>query len=192
MRVTGIILAGGYSSRAHTNKLLLKVDSKPLISHTIDSLRGLVDKIIVVTGRYDQELRPYLNDVEVVYNKDFELGMFSSVLAGVKHVDGDVLILPGDMMNIAHATVKAVLDKNGCIVIPTYNGKSGHPLFLNNEMRNLLVKEDVNSNLREFVNKHIDKVSYVEVNDPFINFDVDTIQDYEHLLKARKEMSYEG
>lgn len=163
-----------------------------MISHTIDSLRGLVDKIIVVTGRYDQELRPYLNDVEVVYNKNFELGMFSSVLAGVKHADGDVLILPGDMMNIAHTTVKAVLDKNGCIVIPAYNGKSGHPLFLNNEMRNLLVKEDVNSNLREFVNKHIDKVSYVEVNDPFINFDVDTIQDYEHLLKARKEMSYEG
>ena len=69
--VTGIILAGGHSSRAKTNKLLLLVDSKPLISHTIDSLKSHVDKLVVVTGRYDKELRPYLNDVIVAYNKDY-------------------------------------------------------------------------------------------------------------------------
>ena len=189
---TGIILAGGYSSRAHINKLLLKVDSKPLISYTIDSIRNQVDKIVVVTGHYDSELRLYLADFEVVYNKDYDLGMFSSVLTGVSKAEGDVLILPGDMANISPKTVETILANKGIITIPTYNGKHGHPLFLNKEMANLLLKEDKTSNLKEFIAKHNDKVNLIEVDDPFIKFDVDTIEDFEQFLNKRKEQTYEG
>lgn len=57
---TGIILAGGESRRANTNKMLLEIDHQPLILHTIKSLQPFVDKIIVVTGKYDRELRPLL------------------------------------------------------------------------------------------------------------------------------------
>ena len=190
--VTGIILAGGHSSRAKTNKLLLLVDSKPLILHAIDSIKDHVDKLVVVTGRYDKELRPYLNDVVIAYNKDYDLGMFSSVLTGVASCEGDALILPGDIMNISHKTIEIILNSKGVITIPTYKGESGHPLFLNKDMVNLLKKEDVNSNLREFVNKHKDQINYVEVNDPFIKFDVDTLEDYSNLINKRKELSYEG
>lgn len=189
---TGIILAGGCSKRARTNKLLLKVDSKPLISHTIDSLKNHVDKIIVVTGHYDKELRPYLNDVEIAYNKDYELGMFSSVLTGIRLCDDEVIILPGDMTNISHKTFETLLDNKKVISIPTFKGETGHPLFLNKQMVNLLKKEDIKSNLREFINKHIDQVNYVEVNDPFIKFDIDTIEDYTNFINKRKELSYEG
>lgn len=190
--VTGIILAGGHSSRAKTNKLLLLVDSKPLILHAIDSIKGHVDKLVVVTGRYDKELRPYLNDVVIAYNKDYDLGMFSSVLTGVAHSEADALILPGDIMNISHKTIETILNNKGVITIPTFKGESGHPLFLNKEMVSLLKKEDVNSNLRTFVNKHKDQINYVEVDDPFIKFDVDTLEDYSNLINKRKELSYEG
>ena len=190
--VTGMILAGGCSTRAKTNKLLLQVDEKPLILHTIDSMKPFVDHLIVVTGKYDQELRPYLKDVEVIYNKDYELGMFSSVLAGIKNVDSDVIILPGDMMNISPNTFKSLLNNKGTITIPTYKGQNGHPLFLNKKMCELLKKEDVNSNLKLFVNKNSESINYVEVNDPFIKFDVDTMKDYQTLLNRRKELSYES
>lgn len=190
--VTGMILAGGCSTRAKTNKLLLQVDEKPLILHTIDSMKPFVDHLIVVTGKYDQELRPYLKDVEVIYNKDYELGMFSSVLAGIKNVDSDVIILPGDMMNISPNTFKTLLNNKGTITIPTYKGQNGHPLFLNKKMCELLKKEDVNSNLKLFVNKNSESINYVEVNDPFIKFDVDTMKDYQTLLNRRKELSYES
>ena len=190
--VTGVILAGGYSKRAKTNKLLLKVDRKPLISYTIDSLKNFVDKLIVVTGRYDQELRPVLSDVEIVYNPNFVLGMFSSVLAGLSQVDSDVLILPGDMANISPKTMKAILNNKGVITIPTYKGETGHPLFLNKEMVALVKKEDVNSNLRKFIEEHNELVNYVEVDDPFIKFDIDTIEDFECFLLKRKELSYES
>ena len=192
MHIVGVVLAGGCSKRAKTNKLLLEVDNKPLISHTIDSIRNFVDKVIVVTGHYDKELRPYLKDVEVIYNKDYELGMFSSVLTGIKACNEDVIIIPGDMSNISKHTFETILKNKGCIVVPTYKGERGHPLFLNKEMVNLLKEEDVNSNLRAFILKHEDKVNLVEVNDSYINFDIDTIQDYEQLLNSRKEMTYEG
>lgn len=187
-----MILAGGCSTRAKTNKLLLQVDEKPLILHTIDSMKPFVDHLIVVTGKYDQELRPYLKDVEVIYNKDYELGMFSSVLAGIKNVDSDVIILPGDMMNISPNTFKSLLNNKGTITIPTYKGQNGHPLFLNKKMCELLKKEDVNSNLKLFVNKNSESINYIEVNDPFIKFDVDTMKDYQTLLNRRKELSYES
>lgn len=190
--ITGMILAGGCSTRTKTNKLLLKVDEKPLILHTIDSMKPFVDHLIVVTGKYDQELKPYLKDVEVIYNKDYELGMFSSVLAGIKNVDSDVLILPGDIMNISHNTFKSLLINKGTITIPTYKGQNGHPLFLNKKMCELLKKEDINSNLKLFVNKNSEAINYVEVDDPFIKFDIDTMKDYQTLLNRRKELSYES
>lgn len=185
--VSGVILAGGYSKRANTNKLLLQVDNKPLILHTIDSLKSFVDKIIVVTGNYDKELRPYLKDVEVVFNNNYPLGMFSSVLCGVETADTDVLVLPGDMANIAGNAIKSILNANGEIRIPTYHGKTGHPLFLSHKLVKELLLEDIDSNLRKFIDKNLDKVTYVEVDDPFITIDVDTIEDYKKFISLRKE-----
>ena len=190
--IYGLILAGGYSSRAKTNKLLLEVNGKPLISYAIDSLRDYVDQVIVVTGRYDQELRPILNNVKVIYNPNFIDGMFSSVLTGLSLVDDDVLILPGDIANVSKETIKKIIDNKGIITIPTYKGEGGHPLFLNKEMVLLVKQQNRNSNLKEFINNNINKVNYVEVDDSFINFDIDTIEDYNHFLAHRKEASYEG
>ena len=54
--MVGIVLAGGSSTRAKLNKLLLEVDRKPLICHTINTISPFVDKVIVVTGKYHDEL----------------------------------------------------------------------------------------------------------------------------------------
>ena len=186
----GIVLAGGLSSRANTNKLTLRVDNKPIILHTVDYINPFVDKVIVVTGKYHQELRPLLTGVEVRYNKDYKLGMFSSVLTGVNNVNENVLIIPGDMPNISHETIKKVLNATGEIRIPTYKAKRGHPLFLNKDMVALLIKEDVHSNLKEFISKHEDKVELIPVDDPFIKVDIDTIEDYSRFIFSRKEQTY--
>ena len=190
--IVGLILAGGLSSRAKTNKLTLLVDSKPLILHTIDTIRPYVDKVLVVTGKYDQELRPLLSDVDIVYNENYELGMFSSVLKGISTINDDVLILPGDMTNISGETFEALLKADGAIRIPTYNNKTGHPLFLNKDMCSLLKNEDINSNLKLFIAKHEEEITLVPTNDPFIKFDIDTIEDYNRFINQRKDLTYEG
>ena len=182
----GIILAGGYSSRAKLNKLLLEVNDKPLICQTIETMRPFVDRIIVVTGRYDNDLRPVLmkENVEIIYNDLYQLGMFSSILTGVKLVkDDDILLLPGDIPNISKKTYEAILKANGSIKYPVYQGRNGHPLFLDRKFLAELKKESTDSNMHKFLNKHYDEKVKVEVDDPFIYFDVDTIDDYNELRK---------
>ena len=152
----GIILAGGFSSRAKTNKMRFLVDNKPLLLHTIDSLKPFVDKIYIVTGYYDQDIREFVKQddvVEIVYNKDYEKGMFSSVLTGVNKVNGDFFILPGDIPFIKKETFDAILNGTKPVRYPVYQGKEGHPLFIQGFLKEKLLQEPVDSNLKVFRDK---------------------------------------
>ena len=50
MNTTGIILAGGKSSRMGTNKALLRLNGKTVIEGIVKQLEKIVDEIIVVTN----------------------------------------------------------------------------------------------------------------------------------------------
>ena len=185
--MVGIVLAGGSSTRAKLNKLLLEVDRKPLICHTIDTISPFVDKVIVVTGKYHDELMKNVTNCEIVFNSKHECGMFSSVLAGVnKALGNDVLLIPGDITNVSNETIKALLRGTKPIRIPSFNGKTGHPVYIAKEYVSLLTKEPIDYRLCDFIAKHNNEVETIEVNDSFINFDVDTIEDYN---KLRKELT---
>lgn len=182
----GIILAGGCSTRAQLNKLLLEINKRALICHAIDTMRPFVEHMIVVTGHYHNELEPVLTkeNVEIAYNKNYQSGMFSSILTGVNRAnDEDILLLPGDIPNVSKKTYQALLSAKGSIRIPTYLGQDGHPLFLEKRLVSSLKKEPSDSNMHIFLDKHENEKIRVEVNDPFINFDVDSQNDYEELRK---------
>ena len=182
--MVGIVLAGGSSTRAKTNKLLLEVDRKPLISYTINTISPFVDKVIVVTGKFHNELSSVITDCEIVFNSYYELGMFSSVLTGInKALGNDVLLIPGDIANVSKETVEALLKGTKPIRIPSYKGKAGHPVYLSKEYVEMLSNEPIDAKLCEFIAKHNEDTEIVEVNDSFINFDVDTIEDYNKLRK---------
>ena len=185
--MVGIVLAGGSSTRAKLNKLLLEVDRKPLICHTINTISPFVDKVIVVTGKYHDELSKVVTNYEIVFNSRHELGMFSSVLCGIEIAKGnDVLLIPGDITNVSENTIKALFNGTKSIRIPSFNGKTGHPVFISKEYVELLSKEPVDYRLCDFIAKHNNDVQTIEVDDSYINFDIDTIEDYN---KLRKELT---
>jgi molybdenum cofactor cytidylyltransferase len=182
--MVGIVLAGGSSTRAKVNKLLLEVDRKPLICHTINTISPFVDKVVVVTGKYHDELCKVITNAEIVFNSNHEKGMFSSVLAGVKAALGNnVLLIPGDITNVSGASIRALVMGTKAIRIPSCNGITGHPVYLSKEILDELTKEPVNSKLCDFIAKHNNETEIIEVNDKFINFDIDTIEDYNRLRK---------
>ena len=182
--MVGIVLAGGSSTRAKVNKLLLEVDRKPLICHTINTISPFVDKVVVVTGKYHDELCKVITNAEIVFNSSHEKGMFSSVLAGVEAALGNnVLLIPGDITNVSGASIRALVMGTKAIRIPSYNGVTGHPIYLSKEILEKLAKEPVNSKLCDFIAKHNNETEIIEVNDKFINFDIDTIEDYNKLRK---------
>lgn len=187
----GIILAGGCSTRTKLNKLLLEVNNRALICHAIDTMRPFVEHMIVVTGKYHDELLPVLEKehVEVVFNNNYESGMFSSIMAGINRVqDEDILLLPGDTPNVSKKTYESLLHAKGSIRIPSYKGHDGHPLFLVKRLVYLLKKEPDDSNMHIFLDKHEKEKIRVEVDDKFVCFDVDYIDDYNKLrsLMERK------
>lgn len=181
----GIILAGGFSERMGKNKLVLKWDGKTLLEHAIMHMQPSVEKIIIVTGHYHQDIIEHLvlsQHVEIRYNRDYPLGMFSSVLTGIKHLDEDVFIVPGDVPNIHPSTYQMLLD-HPRIAIPVYQGNKGHPIFIPKKYLKELQKEPITSNLKAFRDRH--QVDYIHVDDPGILRDVNTKDAYDALTERK-------
>lgn len=180
INIEGIILAAGFSSRAGAYKLTFELGSKTVIEHCLEGMYNVCDNIIVVGGYNFDKLVPILDKyskVKLIYNENYELGMFSSVLKGFAHSMGNrVFMIPGDYSLIQPNVYKSMLNINDDIVIPTYNGKKGHPLLMNKSMVQLLLSSGNISNLRDFIASH--KFSAVEVDCPGILMDIDTQEDY--------------
>jgi len=49
--VTGIVLAGGKSSRMGTDKSLMLLDGKPMIQHAIDAIAPLCSQVVISAGK---------------------------------------------------------------------------------------------------------------------------------------------
>ena len=183
-----IILAGGKSTRMGTNKMLLMYKEHPLLWHTIKSVAPFVSRVIVVTGHYDQEIRTALSDLDVtfVYNKDYEKGMFSSVLAGVKETKEDFLIIPGDCPFIQKSTFEAILSSKEDIRYPKYHNVEGHPLYISKKYKEELLRYGLDNNLKMF--RDSKKCEIIIVEDKNIAMNLNDINDYANIdisLKGR-------
>jgi len=52
---TGIVLAGGKSSRVKGNKSLLEYKGKPLIQHAVDVLGQVCDKVVISSNQNEYD-----------------------------------------------------------------------------------------------------------------------------------------
>lgn len=186
--IDAIILAGGESTRFKQNKLLSLYIGKPLIDYAISGLSQVADNIIVVTGKYHKELCEYLKNkkVTVIENKQYKKGMFSSVLVGVSFSENDFFILPGDCPFVSVETYKKLVKTSADISVPSYNNKTGHPIFFKKHLKEELLKKDIDFNLKLFRNEH--NYEIIDVTDKNISIDIDTEEDFQCLdtkLKGR-------
>ncbi len=183
----GIVLAGGHASRAGTNKMMLPFRGRPLIAAAVDGLRPHVRRIVVVTGRYHDEIAALFGEdplVEVVKNDRYDEGMFTSVKAGVHVVTGDFFILPGDIPAVGKKTYEALLAGKGPVRVPLFEGKRGHPVFFRALLKDSLLCMPNDANLKAFRDRY--RVEYIETFDEGILFDVDTLADHEKLRRFEK------
>lgn len=182
--VQGVVLAAGLSKRSKRYKMTLPLGDKTVLERTIDGMSPFVNRVIVVLGSRAERLRALLAgrpDVRLVYNERFREGMFSSVRAGVAQVTAArFFLLPGDQPLILPHVYERLLSVDGTVVIPTYQGRKGHPVLLRRELVPDILALPAAATLRDA----IEGAGYttVEVEDEGILLDLDTAKDYAVIL----------
>jgi len=190
MTTDAVILAAGYSSRAEGFKMQFQMNGKAVLQHVIEAFLPICVNIFVVGGFQSEKLlpliEPYGDKVKLVMNNDFENGMFSSVQTGVKHVVSEqFFITPGDYPLITTKICRSILNAGKAFVVPSFRMKGGHPILLNASCIVELLSEDVDGNLKLFLKKM--PVTYINISDDGIMYDLDTRQDYMKLQRLMKE-----
>lgn len=193
-----IVLAAGMSTRMRgRNKLLVKIDRKPMIRRVVESaLSSKVDEVIVVLGWEAKRIREALADLpcRFVVNKDYRKGQSSSVKAGLREIATGtqaILVLPGDVAMIDPRSINTIIEayskRMKPIVVASYSGRPGHPILLSNELfKEIEQIDETTFGLKSVVNRHQNQVQMVETSSQNVLLDVDTPQDLKQLRNGRR------
>ncbi len=185
-RIAAVILAAGRSTRmGGRNKLLERVQGRPLLLAAVDAaLASRAEPVVVVTGHERERIETLLADrrVTTVHNPDYAEGLSTSLKAGVAALPGTVdgaLILLGDMPGLRAQTLDRLIDAfdpagGHTICVPLRQGRRGNPaLFARRffpEMQGLA--GDVGA--RRLLEEYGDQVVGVEMPDDGVLVDLDT------------------
>ena len=194
-RVAGVILAAGMSTRMGQLKQLLPLGGRAAIEWIAEVVGSRLDEVVVVLGHRAGEIAPVLAAYPVrwVVNADYQTGMLSSVQCAVRAVDteSDYLICLGDQPRLSGAVVEQVLQArtqmDEGIIIPTTNGKRGHPVLIRNAYRVEILGLPLDVGLNAVTRGHPEDTYELPVDEDAILIDMDTPADYRRELEQWPE-----
>lgn len=197
LRLAAIVLAAGYSSRMGAMKVMLPVKMEPLILRQIRLLQEAgVKKMVVVTGHDAQRLSLLLEretdpgSVKIIWNAEYDRGMFSSIQAGVREIAGwpvdGFFLIPADQplrdSSILSTLSRAFYDCDQCLVVPSYQGKQGHPPVIPITLLAKILSYQGEDGMRGVYRESALPNVSVEAGDPFTVMDMNTPEEYRRFL----------
>jgi len=192
MYITGIILSAGYSKRLGAFKPFAKYKYSTFLENIIEKLKKYCGEVVVVTGYNHDFVNEKIssqknNKIIITENKNYDKGMFGSIQKGLsENKNSDwFLIHQVDQPGLPEEFYKEFviqIDNRHNWIQPKYKERKGHPILVKKETAELIIEEDINSNLRVVsnntkVNKKIWDCNYKEILQ-----DIDTKEDYQELL----------
>jgi molybdenum cofactor cytidylyltransferase len=147
-----------------------------------------VPQITVVTGHRAGEVRQIVSRVgaDVVHNEQYTTGeMLSSLKAGLRampaHISAALVVL-GDQPRIQPKIVSQVMmayaEGAGEIIAPSYHMRRGHPILIDRRYWGEILDLPENGSPRDVIDRHKDRIGYVNVDTDSVLRDVDTPEDY--------------
>ena len=195
--IVGILLAAGRGSRFGGDKLLARMPvdragetaGTPLGVVAARHLIAALPNSLAIVRPRDAELSLELGAVgmRVVPCANADEGMGASLACGVvssPEADGWLIAL-GDMPWLTPATIRAVaqaIASGGEIAAPSYRGERGHPVGFSKRHREALASLTGDAGARWIIERHLDRVSWVDVDDRGVLRDVDTRDQFRHEL----------
>ncbi len=194
----GIVLAAGLASRMGEFKQLLPLGDRALVEWVVDQLCAQLERVVVVVGHRGVEVAAALANrpVECVTNPEFASGMSSSVQCGIRAAPQThaYLICLGDqpfLNGVLEPVLTAARSTARGIVIPTFAGKRGHPLFIRASYTARILSLGPDQGLNTLTRAHRADTLEVPVAHPGALEDLDTPADYQRALKRYQGM-YNG
>jgi CTP:molybdopterin cytidylyltransferase MocA len=195
-RLFAIVLAAGWGRRAGGPKALLALpDGRTFLDAVVDAARAATSDVVVVAGPWwGQE---GTGTGRVVVNRDPDRGQISSIRLGIlaapEGATGALVAL------VDHPAVKpatfarlaaAHAGRPDAILVPvtTAGGtaRRGHPVVFPSWAFDELAGPSAEAGgARTVVRSHPDRVVEIEVDDPGITMDIDTLPGYRSMLASR-------
>lgn len=120
--VSGIVLAGGRSSRLGMDKSLINVNGRPLIAQVVATLASLSDEVIIVTNSPEKYRHLGAKLVGDVYPGKGALGGIYSGLKAAAHTHSLVVACDMPFLNLALLRYMVLLAWEHDVVIPRIDG----------------------------------------------------------------------
>lgn len=199
--ISVIVLAAGTSSRmGKKNKLLLPWKSQTVIESVIDELLAAnLGEIIVVLGHEKSALQKRLNNrkVKLVDNPNYSQGMGTSLVVGIQAAHpqskgfmiclGDLpLIQTSDYQHIARHFKDKLNSNPKSMLIPTFEGKWGHPKVFSSIYRERLLQQSGDQGAKNILRNSAAHIHELPFPHDCILQDIDTFDAYQ---KAKGESS---
>ena len=197
-----VILAAGASSRMGKPKLLLPWGGTSVLGHLIGQWKAMrAGQIATVWATGDQAVSAELDRLDFprvnrVVNPTPERGMFSSIQCAARWSGWNAAlthwaIVLGDQPHLRRETLRALLDfasaQSNQVCQPSRRGRPRHPVVVPKTVFTDL-KDSHAETLKEFLQTLPFGAALCELDDPGLDFDVDTPADYEQALRLFREI----
>lgn len=107
--ITGLILAGGKSSRMGTDKGFVMYNNKPFTQHIIDALQPLANEVIIVSDTTDYDIFNVKRVEDTIKNAGPLAGLYS----GLYHSKTEInIVLSCDVPLVNQQLLKQLLNAN--------------------------------------------------------------------------------
>jgi molybdenum cofactor cytidylyltransferase len=187
--ISAILLAAGQSKRMGKLKQLMPFGKSTIVGQAVDNLlNSSVDEVVVVVGYMAEDVTNAIaaKPVKLVINRDYEQGMSTSIVAGLKSVRSGVqgvMLALGDQPLVDSQTISRLIDEfyghDKGIAVPTYRGRRGHPIIFAIKYKEQLLKLSGDVGGRQIIENNPDDVLEVAVDSESVVADFDTTDDYQ-------------
>lgn len=187
-----LILAAGNSSRMGKTKQLLPYKNATLLEWAIEQAqKSVVKNVFCVLGANKEVIEKQLtsNIVEIIYNPNYKDGLSTSIVKGIEFLLNynfdSVLIMLADQPHVTSEYLNSLIEaskKNPSnIIASNYQGSVGVPAIFPKNYFNDLLDLKGDKGAKNFLLQQNNNV--IKVNSTKNLLDIDTLEDYQHLLK---------
>jgi CTP:molybdopterin cytidylyltransferase MocA len=183
-----VVLAGGEARRMGRNKLLMEISARPMIRHVVETIRGVVGRVIVVTGYQSERIAEALERLSVdLVTADPAHGAGAAIAAafararsfsGHAECEG-ILLCVGDQPRLTEREIVGLIEAyrksdRRRAMVPVSGTQRGYPVVVPPDFD--LAAVDLSDD--DVIARHPERVVIFATRNPVYGSSLDTFEDY--------------